>query len=724
MGFEDLNHLVEKALLGVTVSHGGTAGQLRVRSAIRGMLLVIAHHGSPERVMNSLVNQMSSFLDVDEFRFVQRAKFVFAAPMAQYCRNDEPPAPEGWNGFHGAFRRWFRARLISFSKRNTHLFASWLQAKRSCEPLSQQYVRERAYPDHRQAMLTADPLAGSGTRQRAKFFDVLTPVLDRIRRSIERESESTIRLIDHKASQSASLEASRDDGGQAGHLRDLFAPNEFLKVFSTQVETMDWHPRVELSHPAISRIAGVDVFHKRTFVGDRVSVKRVGANYHHFVRDLRSRAISSVQERLQATAYAVLEPLKVRMITKGPSVPYFFAKGLQKVLHSAMRRIPAFRLIGRPVSPTDVLDIIPESPLNLGWISGDYKASTDNVSGLMGMMILDYIIQDLDDDDISVYRAVFGPHEVLYPADRRLEKKAERGRISPGEYEAYLSTLKATQTNGQLMGSPLSFPILCLLNLSLYLNVRKQFAQEIESEFDLRTSMDTVLINGDDILFAGTNREFDIFVELGTELGLTTSVGKTYYHREYANINSTSFMCRLDQRTFCREIEYLNTGLYYGQNKVLSRDDEDERQRDLVSTINRVVSGALPGQACRTLKNFLGLHREEINAVARGRNLFIHESLGGLGVRRPAGFAFRVSDEQRARALIMYRSRSRPVPAARPRNFGENTDVQEYVEPWDTVVPKDFDLRRIPNRLSKQHAWLMRRSLPDWLLEIGIVESS
>lgn len=724
MGFEDLNHLVEKALLGVTVVHGGVAGRLRVRSALRGMLLVIAHHGAPERVLNSLVNQMSSFLDVDEFRFVQRAKFVFAAPMAQYCRNDQPPAPEGWCGFQGAFRRWFRARLISFSKRNTHLFASWLQSKRSCEPLSQQYVRERAYPDHRNAMLTVDPLSGSSTEQRKKFFDVLTPVLDRIRRSIESESESTIRLTDHKASQSAALEASRDDGGQAGRLRELFAPDEMLKPFSTQVESMNWHPRVELSHTAVSRLAGVDVFHKRYFVGDSVSVKRVGANYHHFVRDLRSYAISSVQIRLQASAYAVLEPLKVRMITKGPAVPYFYAKGLQKILHSSMRRIPAFRLIGRPVSPTDVLDIIPVASSQLGWISGDYKASTDNVSGLMGMMILDYIIQDLDDDDISVYRAVFGPHEVLYPADRRVEKKAERGRISPEEYETYLSTLSATQTNGQLMGSPLSFPILCLLNLSLYLNVRRQFAQEIEQDFDLKAAMSTVLINGDDILFAGSPREYDIFVELGTELGLTTSVGKTYFHREYANINSTSFLCRLDQRTFCREIEYLNTGLYYGQNKVLARDDEDERQRDLVSTINRVVSGALPGQACRTLKNFLGLHRNEINAVACGRNLFIHESLGGLGVRRPAGFAFRVSDEQRARALIMYRSWSRPVPATRPRNFGETADLQKYVEPWDTVVPRDFELRRIPSRLSKQHAWIMRRSLPDWLLEVGVVGSS
>ena len=45
------------------------------------------------------------------------------------------------------------------------------------------------------------------------------------------------------------------------------------------------------------------------------------------------------------------------MITKGEAVPYYFSKGLQKAVHTIMRRIPAFRLIGRPASPCDLIDL-------------------------------------------------------------------------------------------------------------------------------------------------------------------------------------------------------------------------------------------------------------------------------------------------------------------------------------------------------------------------------
>lgn len=734
---QDLNHLVEKSLL---VCKLRDANRLRrARSAIRGMVLVAAHHGACQKVLDSLTEQLSAFYDVDELEFVTRAKYVFTYLQARFLRNDVPPAPSGWTGFHGAFKRWIKSRLICYNRKNVHLFFSLLQAKRSCEPLSKAYVRDVAYPSHRAAMQTPDPLSGnekSSVEKRTAFFEAVRPVLRNIRSQLERVSDQRLWLKEHKGSQSASFEASRADGGQAaaigrelGVSRDIVAVHDlgpfpvgavdFGFLSTRQIDKISWYPRLEHERHVAVNIGGETIAVKGVTVSPGIDVKRIHADHDFFVSEIRSAAHRYGGKHLTASVYAVLEPLKVRMITKGNAVPYYFSKGLQKSLHSIMRRIPAFRLIGRPACPTDLIDLVVKKKEDSYWISGDYKASTDNVSGVMGLMYMAYLVEDLDDDDIATYLSVFGYHWITYPADKRMFRRYKAGKMSYDEFEEYMQSLNVLQTNGQLMGSILSFPILCLLNLSLYLRVRAEHS----GRFDFELEMSRVLINGDDILFVGTSDEYKTFVRLGDELGLSTSVGKTYVHPRYANVNSTCFDFDLRSANATPlQIDYLNTGLYYGLNKVMGRDDEDSDPRDLVATINRVLSGALPSKAAQILKNFLHIHRDEVNAVTRGRNLFIHESLGGCGVRRPLGFALRVSDEQHVRALLLYKGTNHPVARTFPRNTIEIQSPTGYVEPWETVVPRGVEGRI--RKFKCDHAWIQRRRLPDWLLEVGIAASS
>ena len=50
---------------------------------------------------------------------------------------------------------------------------------------------------------------------------------------------------------------------------------------------------------------------------------------------------------------AVVEPLKVRMVTKGPMVIYTRALELQKFLHSHLRKCPTFKYVGDAISTED-----------------------------------------------------------------------------------------------------------------------------------------------------------------------------------------------------------------------------------------------------------------------------------------------------------------------------------------------------------------------------------
>jgi hypothetical protein len=87
--------------------------------------------------------------------------------------------------------------------------------------------------------------------------------------------------------------------------------------------------------------------------------------------------------------------------------------------------------------------------------------------------------------------------------------------------------LLGVQGRGQLMGSYLSFPFLCLLN---YLC----FRYSIKRRVPLR-------INGDDIVFRCTEEEKERWVANVRRSGLVLSLGKTLVHPNYFTLNSCLF---------------------------------------------------------------------------------------------------------------------------------------------------------------------------------------
>jgi len=245
------------------------------------------------------------------------------------------------------------------------------------------------------------------------------------------------------------------------------------------------------------------------------------------------------------------------------------------------------------------------------------------------------------------------------------------------------------------MGSRVSFPILCLANLALYLAVRRDeyiLRGEVFGKSEILFEMNRVLVNGDDILFAATANEELSMRRYGAEVGLKLSVGKTYIHDVYANINSTAF--HLNCNAFgssAVEIPYLNSGLFFGQNKVLGKTDTSgdqeavvERVAPHIAVMDNVVNGSLPGKQCEVMATYISQHREDLLRECRGRNFFISRSLGGWGVRRPLGFEYAVTSAQRCEAVRLLRSFSGGwVYDQRPLTF---TQARKH-EPLRVLAP-------------------------------------
>ncbi len=457
---------------------------------------------------------------------------------------------------------------------------------------------------------------------------------------------------EHVASTRACFEKSRFKGGQLGKLRELVPEITTANPLSP-VETrilpdlrrMKFYPIVTVN--GVVRLNYVAEEYEYSDV-QKSWESTLGGLYHRYQDKVYTRELWHDRERytifttkparLRCTIQAVLEPLKVRVISKGEAVPYYLSKPLQKALHSTMREMDCFRLIGRPLCPTDLFDLAAhrvqggEGPEE--WFSIDYSAATDKLSARLSSSILTYLLEGQDPALVSMWKAVLAPHKCQYPFP-------------------YNEVVKpVVQRNGQLMGSILSFPILCLANLGLYLSAISDDSRS------LREKLSGVLVNGDDMLYVARRSRWETHVSLGAKVGLSMSPGKAYHHPVYANANSACFHYDLQNpRSTPYSIPFLNTGLYFGQSKVLGGDDV-ERAEGLCSTIPKLLAGSLPGKQCEVLSGFLKRHHVEIQEECKGRNLFISESLGGMGVSLPLGWKTEVTMAQRHVATQKWKEQS------------------------------------------------------------------
>lgn len=343
-------------------------------------------------------------------------------------------------------------------------------------------------------------------------------------------------------------------------------------------------------------------------------------------RDLPVRKLLSVKVK------PVLEPLKVRLITVGESVPYYMSKFFQKSMHSFLRTKPQFQLIGKPLTPQilqwlDTASKSIESKANVKftfWVSGDYSAATD---GLRADYTKAAFESFLDRTKLS-HSIKEQLRLVIYGQVCEYPKGKKNGALPP-----------VLQTNGQLMGSPLSFPILCVVNLVTYWISMEEYLHTLGSDFDLTVDLLAALINGDDILFRSNPMHYQIWQNTIKEVGFELSPGKNYCHKEYLTVNSELYKVK-EVGGVCtfEKIDYFNIGLLKGQSK-LNSTSEKTRPRPIWSTYDIVLKGAV--NKVRAHSRFLFHNREAISLATNDGeyNLFAHQLLGGLGCNLPEGIS-------------------------------------------------------------------------------------
>jgi hypothetical protein len=569
-----------------------------------------------------------------------------------------------------------------------------------------------SYRDHREKMATADLLTDDSQIIK-EIMQVLEPVLERINKEVVKRP---LKEPVHQASHSASFGSTRSQGGQAGELRRRI-DEEFGTTLQSSLSKLD--PELGSMEATMDEIArkqqsvrlakGISRIHVGVKAGrgarslsnyfDSEAVKL----WPQAVRECAHRDLDTSGGRFMAKIQAVLEPLKCRIISKGPAAPYYFSKPLQERLHDTMRKMNCFRLIGRPVSPTDLMDIA-ERDDDKSWFSGDYSAATDALSATLSAQILARLTEGLPEEDREVYAQVLKPHHVVYPP------VYETIRDEHGEKVVKTTVEEVDQLSGQLMGSILSFPVLCLANLGLYLRTRlnKQIETQTLAKRDVMRALGKVLINGDDILYCATQEEFERHCEIGGVIGLKMNVGKTYMHKRYANINSVSFDYDLQGPSTPKQIGFFNTGLFFVQNKVMERvggeedhadDVEDVGRTPAISVINELLEGVWTGKTrgARVLADYLSLHGAQITKEQKGRSLFLSESFGGFGVKAPLGFTERITKEQFLYANAIERVMDDTLsvqPLVRPMNYVTRKSTTKYLEPWS-----DRDISRELRRL-------------------------
>lgn len=316
------------------------------------------------------------------------------------------------------------------------------------------------------------------------------------------------------------------------------------------------------------------------------------------------------------------EPGKYRIITKGPGDLYTGLRGLQAFLLKRWKVQPYSTMV-------DYLDErykirfeegITDYEEDSYYLSGDYDAATDNMHIDATLTCLDQIIKNLGLEGSLVAQSAlhsFIRNTIVYPDGERLR-----------------------QTNGQLMGHPLSFPILCIINLSTYMRATNK---------SLKTDiiMSPLLINGDDILFRGRTEDHCKWESASHEVGLIVNPLKTYASKHYGLINSRMYH-KGDL------LGYVNIALAEAH---CVKSDSTVMVKTAPATWDELTTAIPADVSIHARAMFLKTLECKIPKIGSFRpNYFLPKWLGGIGLTNYSGRPFGISYEQRKLATYLWRN--------------------------------------------------------------------
>lgn len=396
---------------------------------------------------------------------------------------------------------------------------------------------------------------------------------------------------------------------------------------------------------------------------------------------------------------ALSEPFKTRIITKSDSLVNYYGLPMQKMVHKLMREMKVFRLIGQPLT----LDIIQETYGNIPkghlFVSGDYSSATDNIHTDASVAALRSILDTLDltndckssllktlqgqvlDYSSTLINYIYGdptvPSELLTGVEKKdgkslgvILKNIEEWNKKEGNRFITIDRW-VQQTNGQLMGSILSFPILCLLNYTMFVMSYEQYCLVHPNGIDNHGNMTIgrfndifgLMINGDDIAFHATQELIDIWTKTFGRIGLTESIGKNFVHPSVITINSKLYTGERikNERMVWTEVKYANMGLTFAASTYVV-ETSPRRILELIKSGPRIQEDLMNSLSDQVKEYFSGLYLHNLTGVLKEHvpkeiNWFLPIYGGGLGLRTSDDFSI-TSDQNR----VMVQAFTRTTP--------------------------------------------------------------
>lgn len=306
--------------------------------------------------------------------------------------------------------------------------------------------------------------------------------------------------------------------------------------------------------------------------GDYISpdsiIVKLRAQYDHFHKIIRqpisgfSASLNFQEEDLSdqpniVKVSAIVEPLKVRTITR-PDCRTYALKPLQLAMFKSLRQWKCFEPCWDPEYNLQEL-LKPKFGELL--LSGDYTSATDDLNPQIVRIVGEELVKEFGPgflSDLITWES--GEHIVCYPPKNNLDA--------------------VRQTNGQLMGSLLSFPILCMANAFTMCRATKSSLKNVRAVF-----------HGDDIAAVVSKSQYNNWIREASAIGLSLSVGKNYLSSDFVSIDSQLFTWN------CGRLERQITGKF----KLVRRDTNELNCRSALkmgftkSQIRRYCASTLKG---------------------------------------------------------------------------------------------------------------------------------
>jgi hypothetical protein len=340
---------------------------------------------------------------------------------------------------------------------------------------------------------------------------------------------------------------------------------------------------------------------KNPFPDYNIDTKRLDDAFQTLWLRMLKAAVDEEGDR-DVTLVPLPEPLKVRVISKGPPFTYAVLRALWKHCHNKLRHHPTFKLIGEPISEENLTKALGKDlKEDECFLSGDYEGATDNLKSWVSETIAEEISTILE----------------LHPVERRLFIGSLTKHTINGK----------KQEEGQLMGSITSFPILNIANAAMC-----RWAIELAENQPRYLSQCRMLINGDDVGIKSKQHVYSFWRKITEFAGLKESIGKTFISRKFININSTNFVYSEEEKTFTLT-RYVNMGLMKGLKRSGGRigmDDLDDQYSNLSVRCKKVIELAPERLQKDVYKSFIQAH---LTLLKKTRlPWFMPTWIGGIGL--------------------------------------------------------------------------------------------